>query len=470
MAITKILARNSRLDVAINYILNRDKTDDKVLTAYLNCDPGLAYQQMMRTKEEIGKTGGRQGYHIIQSFSPGEVTPELALKIATEFAEECLPGYEVVIATHVDKQHIHSHLVFNSVNGQTGEKYHITTKEYYQQIRAVSDRLCREHGLSVVMQGDKGAGKSVSYIEWLRRSKGQPTYRSMLEADLRAAIEDANDLGHFFLLMEHMGYEINHGNRLGFRLRGQERFMYPGRKNPLFTEEGILAAIRGNLDDIEAGKRPAVIYRPPYRPYKKYRQYTGFLALYVHYLYVLGKIEHRQYPPRMTAHMKESVMRFEQYRAQFAFLRDNDITTPEDMAAFVARKENLLTDLTRQRTILNVRKKKRQKLYAALADAETFAPAKECYDNGLSGMEDEFSRYMEAVETIKQCGMPTEVLLKEKAELYEQIADVNRRIKAERKKLTMCREIQADIPKMEQGIEKIEGKQKNMQRTHNLGR
>ena len=91
---------------------------------------------------------------------------------------------------------------------------------YKRQIRAISDRLCREHGLSVIVQG--APARSVSYIEWLRQSKGQPTFRSMLETDLRDAIRDANDLGHFFLLMEHKGYEIHHGGRLGFRLRGQE--------------------------------------------------------------------------------------------------------------------------------------------------------------------------------------------------------------------------------------------------------
>ena len=454
MAITKILARNARLDAAINYAINGDKTEDHILTAYLNCDPGLAYRQMMDTKREIGKTGGRQCYHIIQSFQPGEVTPELALKIATEFAEECLPGYEVVIGTHVDRQHIHSHLVFNSVNTMTGEKYHIRTADYYKQIRAVSDRLCREHGLSVVMQGE--SSKSVSYIEWLRQHKGQPTFRSMLEADLRTAIEDANDLGHFYLLMEHMGYEISHGNRLGFRLRGQERFMYPERKNPMFSEDGIRAAIQGNLDAIEAGKRPAVVYRPAYRPYKKYRKYKGFLALYVHYLYVLGKIEHREYPPRMTPELKASVMRFDQYRAQFAFLRDNDITTPEDMTAFVARTEDALANLTKQRTILNVRKKKRQKLYAALADAEALAPAKECYESGLTGMEDEFARYMEAVETLEESGIPKDRLIQEKAELYEQLAEINRQIRAGRKKLAMCREITGEMPKMEKEINQIE--------------
>ena len=454
MAITKILARSSHLDAAINYATNGDKTEDHILTAYLNCDPGLAARQMMETKEEIGKTGGRQCYHIIQSFRPGEVTPELALKIATEFAEECLPGYEAVIGTHVDRHHIHSHIVFNSVNTMTGEKYHIRTGDYYKQIRAVSDRLCREHGLSVVMQGE--ASKSVSYVEWLRQSRGQPTFRSMLEADLKTAIEDANDLGHFYMLMEHMGWEIKHGNRLGFRLRGQERYMIPGRKNPMYTEDGILAAIQGNLDAIEQGKRPAVVYRPPYRPYRTYRKYKGFLALYVHYLYVLGKIEHREYPPRMTPELKASIMRFEQYRAQFAFLRDNGISTKEEMAAFIDRTKNALATLTKQRTILNVRKKKRKKLYAALADAEALEPARECYENGLTGMEDEFAQYMEAVETLERSGVSKETLAEEKAELYEQLAELNRQVRAQRKKLAMCREITGEIPTMERELKNIE--------------
>lgn len=213
------------------------------------------------------------------------------------------------------------------------------------------------------MQG--GSGKAVSYIEWLRQSKGQPTFRAMLETDLQMAIEDANDMGHFLMLMEHMGYEIHHGNRLGFRLRGKERFMYPGRKNPLFTEDGIRAAILGNLEEIEAGQRPAVIHRPRYQPYKKHPKYTGFMALYIHYLYVLGKIEQRQYPPRMTPQLKSEVMKFEQYREQFTFLRDNGISSPEDMAAFQTRTDETLSALTKQRTILNVRKKKRKKLYTA---------------------------------------------------------------------------------------------------------
>lgn len=454
MAVTKILARKGRLDIGIRYVLNGDKTEEQILTAHLNCDPGRECRQMLDTKRDYGKEDGVMYYHMIQSFKPGEITPEQALEIAAEFAKEHLPGYETVIGVHVDKDHTHAHILFNSVNADTGEKYHSNAQSYYQQIRATSDRLCREHGLSVIMRGEPS--KAVSYIEWLRQSRGQPTFRSMLEADLRTAIEDANDLGHFFLLMEHMGYEISHGNRLGFRLQGQERFMYPGRKNPLFTEDGIRAAIQSGLEAIEQGQRPAVIHRPAYKPFQKYPKYTGIMALYVHYLYVLGKIGQRQYPPRMTPQLRQEVLKSERYREQFAFLRDNGIATQEDMAAFAARTEETLATLTKQRTILNVRKKKRRKLYTALADADALAPAKALYEDGLSGMEAEFARYMDAVTALEQCGIPKERLIIEKAEIYEQLAEINRQIRGERKKLALCREIQSRLPQMEHDIDKIE--------------
>ena len=143
MASTKILARKGRLDVGIRYVLNGDKTDDRILTAHLNCDPGQECRQMLDTKRELGKADGVQYYHIIQSFQPGEVTPELALQIAKEFAQEHLTDYEAVIGVHVDKEHNHAHMVFNSINTMTGEKYHSNAQSYYQQIRAISDRLCR---------------------------------------------------------------------------------------------------------------------------------------------------------------------------------------------------------------------------------------------------------------------------------------------------------------------------------------
>ena len=147
MAVTKILARNTGLSQAIQYVLNGDKTDHQILTAHQNCDPGREYRQMMDTKWDVGKMDGRQCYHIIQSFKPGEITPELALEIAKEFAAEYLPDYEVVIGTHIDRGHIHSHLIFNSVNAQTGEnitsqRRNITVRSGPSQIGCAENMGC----------------------------------------------------------------------------------------------------------------------------------------------------------------------------------------------------------------------------------------------------------------------------------------------------------------------------------------
>ena len=230
----------------------------------------------------------------------------------------------------------------------------------------------------------------------------------------------------------------------------------------MFTEEGIRAAILGNLSAIEAGRRPAVPKRIAYRPYTPHPKYKGFLALYVHYLYLLGKIGQRQYPPRITPRLRQEVMKAERYRAQFAFLRENNITGPDDMAAFLSRTEETLASLTKQRTILNVRKKRRQRLYTALADAEALAPARELYEDGLSGMETEFTQYLEAVSTLEQCGIPREQLISEKAQVYQQLAELNRQIRQERKKLALCREILDRIPQIETELQKTEAREKEV--------
>lgn len=288
----------------------------------------------------------------------------------------------------------------------------------------------------------------------------------MLEADLREAIEDANDIGHFLLIMEHKGYEIKHGARLGFRLRGQERFMVPGRKDPMFTEDGIRAAIAGNLNEIAAGTRPAIVYRLRYEPYRRRhpQKYTGFMALYVHYLYLLGKAGQRQYPPKMTSHLRKEIMKFEQYKEQFAFLREHGISTAEGLHAVRARTEETLASLTKQRTILNVRKKKRRVLYDARSDVEALAPAKECYESGMPGMEDQFTRYMDAVSTLEQCGIPREQLMAEKVEIYQQLADINREIRRMRKEISLCETIERNRPQMEHDIHVAEARAKEVER------
>lgn len=181
---------------------------------------------------------------------------------------------------------------------------------------------------------------------------------------------------------------------------------------------GFRKAIEANLDAIEAGIKPTIIQRPRYVPYKKHLKYTGFMALYVHYLYLLGKIEKREYPPRMTPHLKAELIKFDRYKAQFTLLREHGISGPEQLAAHRKECESCLAALVKQRTILNTRKKQRKPIYDALAASESLRPAMELYMQGISGMEEEAAQYMAAEDLLKKAGVPREQLMQEKAEAY----------------------------------------------------
>ena len=221
--------------------------------------------------------------------------------------------------------------------------------------------------------------------------------------------------------------------------------MYPERKNAAFSEENIERTIAGNLAEIEAGIRPAFVPRPKPQPYRPHPKYKGFLALYYHYCYLLGRIEKRQYPPRMTPHLRRELMKAEIYKARLKFLQENGIATADDLTACIRQAESKIAQLAKQRTILNVRKKKRKKLFDALAAEAAFA-----------GFEPRKAEYDDAKEVLDTCGIPREALLAEKADLYEQLAQVNQQIRQKRWKLKQCKEISETAVIMQRDIDRVE--------------
>ena len=232
--------------------------------------------------------------------------------------------------------------------------------------------------------------------------------------------------------------------------------MYPGRRNPLFTEAGIKAAIEGNMAEIDAGRKPSQVYRPRYRPPRQKEKYKGFVALYYHYVYLLGLVQKRQYPPRMTAHMRQEVMKFKRYKEQFAFLREHHITTPEEMERFIGQTEAGIAQLEQERKQINTDKKKRLPLYQALADVEALAPAKTLYESGVAGLEEEYRQHLRAVELLERCGASRGEISALKEEDYRRLAEVNLEIKAKRKMLAICKDIQSNCAHIEQEINKVE--------------
>ena len=223
MAYDKIIPVTSRLDHCMDYVQDPEKTDlsvaldyitteektSRVLVDGINCDARTAYAEMQATKRRWGKCGGVLGYHLIHSYAPGEVSPEQAHAIGVEFARRLLgERYEAVIATHIDREHLHCHILFNSVSFVDGCKYRNQLRDYYGEIRGISNEVSAAHGLSVI-QTDTGGRH---YAEWNAEQTGKPTIRALIRRDIDSAIGAAFTMKTFWTELERIGYVVKRGN------------------------------------------------------------------------------------------------------------------------------------------------------------------------------------------------------------------------------------------------------------------
>lgn len=241
MAVTKIHPIKSTLRKALDYIENPDKTDEKLFVSSYGCSYETADIEFQMLLDQALKKGNNLAHHLIQAFEPGETTPEQAHEIGRQLADEVLGGkYPYVITTHIDKGHLHNHIIFCAVDMANQRKY-ISNRQSYAYIRRTNDRLCREHGLSVVMPG-KDKGKS--YAKWDAQRKGK-SWKAKLKTAIDAAIPQARDFDSFLRLMEAQGYEMKRGKFISFRSPGQERFTRCKTLGVDYTEEAITRRIKG---------------------------------------------------------------------------------------------------------------------------------------------------------------------------------------------------------------------------------
>lgn len=444
MAVTKILSKSMRIDKLIRYVSNPDKTDEQTLVSAVNCEVKTAAKAWKATKEMFGKTDGVQAYHIIQSFDIGEVTPQIAHEIGFKFCDEFLEGYEYILATHVDKHHIHNHAIFNSVCARTGMKYTATLSEYYKGIRRISDRLCEEYGLSIIMESES---KGLSYAEYKLRKAGVYTLREMFDLDLEECIGTAYDLGSFYALMEAKGYEIAHTSKYPtFKHKEASHGFRAKHNGKSVTEDEIRELImNGMLLEVEE-----VAVRPrEYVPYKAYGKQHGFRALVVSWMYVLGIIGQRKQTSYKVDYAE--LKRFERYKRDEEFLQKYGIDTEGQLDQKEAAINSEIERLTKSRIILNSKKKRKRRLYDALAELEYYSDAAKLYTEGETGFEDDYKAYAEAEKVLS--GIDREALALEKAELYDGIAEVNKQLRQLRSELKIISDIREDIPHIDECLQ-----------------
>ena len=245
MAVTKIKAIRGTLSKAIAYILNPEKTDEKLLVSSYGCASETAareFEWARKIAEQKGMNPVRIiARHVIQSFEIGEVTPELAHEIGKQFADEILGGkYEYVLTTHIDKDHVHNHLIFNAVDFVDYHAYK-SYKRIYYDMREVSDRLCKENGLSVIPPSQN---KGMGYKEYTEAKRGT-SWKQKLKQTIDRLVITAKDYDDFLRLMQEAGYEIKTGKYISFRAEGQERFTRSKTIGENYTEERIKERIAG---------------------------------------------------------------------------------------------------------------------------------------------------------------------------------------------------------------------------------
>ena len=241
MAVTKIHPIKVNLKAALDYIENPDKTDDKMLVSSFGCSYETADIEFQMLLAQAFNKGNNLAHHLIQAFEPGETTPEQAHEIGRQLADEVLQGkYPYVLTTHIDKGHLHNHIIFCAVDMVNQRKY-ISNRRSYAYIRRTSDRLCKESGLSVVKPG-KDKGKT--YAEWDAQRKGK-SWKAKLKIAIDAAIPQAKDFDDFLRFMQTQGYEIKPGKFVSFRAPGQDRFTRCKTLGEDYTEEAITRRIKG---------------------------------------------------------------------------------------------------------------------------------------------------------------------------------------------------------------------------------
>ena len=252
MAITKIHPIKSTLNLAIDYITNEEKTDEKILVSTQNCFASTAHTSFLKTREDSKVSGSVLARHLIQSFLPGEATPEMAHQIGLELCKKILKDeYEFVLSTHIDKGHIHNHIIFNNVNMVTGKCYQ-SNKRSYHQIRYQSDKLCKENNLSVIDEfyetyRKKYKTNGKSWYENNQFKKGT-SWKSRLQFDIDRAIKQSKDWDDFIKRMAALNYEIKYGKHIAFKHKDKERFTRAKTIGEDYTEDRLKERILDNAN------------------------------------------------------------------------------------------------------------------------------------------------------------------------------------------------------------------------------
>lgn len=316
---------------SISYTTQDMKTEKQLYVTGINTTLSTAYEDMILTKKTYGKENSILAFHGYQSFKPGEVDAETAHQIGIELAN-ILWGdrFEVLVSTHIDKEHYHNHFVINSVSFRDGKRYY-DNKATYKKMQNVSDALCEKYQLSVI---EHQSNHSRHYAEWKAEKENRPTKRSLIIEDVEYAISISTTRNKFLKSLKDMGYAIRYGKYISLKPQGSERAF---RLHNL-TKDGRydMSVIEQRLYERRYAQFEAPVHVSPKRYHYKgnlnnAKKLTGFKALYIHYMFVLGVIPEQKTKPKVHYYLKQDLLKLDQITEEVTFLSRKNINTIEEL-------------------------------------------------------------------------------------------------------------------------------------------
>lgn len=354
------------LEAVIMYAMNGEKTagtnEKACYVTGVNCFAETALDEMLSTQRHFGKTGGNVAYHCYQSFKPGEVTPEQCHTLGVELARRMFGDeYQVLVATHLDKGHLHNHLVCCSVSFIDGKKFN-DNKAAYTKLRRLSDEICIENGLFVI---EKPLGKTPRQLHFAEKN-GEPTKYNLMRDEIDNAISLSTNMPTFMNLMRQKGYIIAYNESRKYPTIRSIHSKKPTRLFQLGEEyeldrieqrvyENSLETIAHNREKLIARNNPSLVRYAPVKVHRnKLRKISGIYAQYLHYLYLMGYRPKKKHKP-LSPEMREACRMCDKYSACAQLMAKHHLHTETDVKKFISDSKQRVDVLSRERNVIKNR-------------------------------------------------------------------------------------------------------------------
>ena len=403
MAISKILhmkdSGNSfharHLKRALDYVMNPEKTQRGRLVGAVNCQADMAFEQMMDTKKQFGKTDKRQGYHIILSFKEDEVEPDRAFEITQKFVAEYLgDAYEAVFVVHDNTDHVHSHIVFNSVSFVDGKKYRYEKGDWAKYIQPITNKLCQEYGLSIIDVEDGSKEKQhENYKDWSEYREGSFVWVDMIKRDLDACILQANDFSGFLELLSGKGYEVKQGKYLAVRPQGMTRFRRCKTLGENYSQEAIVERIaKEDLSFYQSQneEKQAAIVKCYVKRYRRAKM-SGLQKRYYAKLYRIGKLKKKPYS--QVWKYRDDIRKMHKLQEQYLFLVRHKIESAEELVSVLDNLTDKKKEASKEKSKTYKAKERFKDIFDKAEQIRGLDDAESCYQSGDTFFEDEHNAW-----------------------------------------------------------------------------